>query len=204
MERAILTNVILLDCLTRYNIDMKRIGFILGLCCCAAGIYVLAIVTAPLFWPFPTNSVATNGTAGQNDSQPTLEIPALGLSEPIFTGDESMLDKGVWLKFADRSNPELGGNTVIVGHRFNFGLTPGETKRKSPFFHIDTIQIGDKIYVAWKGKRYTYTVSKLFTVSPHAVEIEENTEQAQLTIYTCTLKGEYDGRKVLIAKPDII
>jgi LPXTG-site transpeptidase (sortase) family protein len=130
--------------------------------------------------------------------QPRVMIPAISLNEKIYVEDDG-LDKGVWLKYANATNPETGGNIILTGHRFNFGLTPDLTKRKSPFYHITDLKPGDPIYIFWNNKRYEYQVKELKKVSPYAVEIEEDTPETQLTIYTCTLGGRYDGREVIIA-----
>ncbi len=136
------------------------------------------------------------------EEKKTLMIPKIGLKEEIFEGDESALELGVWHKFPERSDPSIGGNFVLVGHRFNFGLTPGETKRKSPLYNVDQVEVGDSIIVEWNGKIYKYIVTAREQVTPNQIEVERNTRDSRLTIYTCTLGGRYDGREVIVAKPE--
>lgn len=128
-------------------------------------------------------------------------IPKLGLDEQIYSADEKALDRGIWHKFDTRSNPSTGGNFVLVGHRFNFGFTPGEVKRKSPLFNIHQLQIEDEIEVHWENKKYTYKITEKKQVEPDAIEIEENTNENKLTLYTCTFGGWQDGRVVVVAEP---
>ena len=177
----------------------------LGIVLVGGGLYALITISYPLLWPYlaalhSQDNALASGL--KQDAEAALIIPTLQLTEPVLTGrDESLVDSGVWMKYSERSNPEIGGNTVIVGHRFNFGLSPHETKRKSPFFNIHTLKIGDEIKIGWKGKTYHYSITEKRTVAPHQTEIENNTTEPMLTIYTCTLRGEYDGREVIIAKP---
>ena len=130
-----------------------------------------------------------------------LYIPKIDINLPYTTGDETVMEKGAWWRRPDNGNPADGGNFVLSAHRFIMGLTPQQTLRKSPFYNIDKLKIGDKIYIDYSGKRYKYTISKIFAVAPDAVEIEQRTEQPQLTLYSCTLGGASDGREVIIATP---
>jgi LPXTG-site transpeptidase (sortase) family protein len=183
-----------------YREMRKKLFIIIAVSVTAVGLYMLASFVELLLVPYAPAPIQPEEVVAQ-DTQPNLSIPVLNLNEKLYFGGEEMLDQGVWMKFADRSNPEKGGNTVIVGHRFNMGLAPGMTKRKSPFYHIDKLEVGDSIYVSWLGKQYEYKVAEIKTVSPYAVEVEVDTEEPQLTLYTCTLGGAYDGRHVIIAHP---
>jgi LPXTG-site transpeptidase (sortase) family protein len=72
---------------------------------------------------------------------------------------------------------------------------------KSPFYNIGKLQVGDHIFVDFKGKRYEYAISEKYAVKPDGVEVESPTKDPQLTLYSCTLRGSSDGRDVLEAKP---
>ena len=130
-----------------------------------------------------------------------LYIPKIDINLPYTTGDETVMEKGAWWRQPDNGNPADGGNFVLSAHRFIMGLTPQQTLRKSPFYNINKLEIGDKISIDYSGKRYEYTISKIFAVAPDAVEIEQRTDQPQLTLYSCTLGGSSDGREVIIATP---
>ena len=130
-----------------------------------------------------------------------LYIPKIDINLPYTAGDETVMEKGAWWRQPGSGNPADGGNFVLSAHRFIMGLTPQQTLRKSPFYNINKLEIGDKISIDYSGKRYEYTISKIFAVAPDAVEIEQRTDQPQLTLYSCTLGGASDGREVIIATP---
>ncbi len=68
-------------------------------------------------------------------------------------------------------------------------------------YDLDKMKLGDKIIVDWHKKRYAYKVTKIYSVKPNAVEIEERSDYRKMTLYTCTLAGSTDGRIVIEAKP---
>lgn len=129
-----------------------------------------------------------------------LYIPKLKLNLSYRSGDQGVLKDHIWHRFPERGDPEKGGNFILAGHRFEIGLTPGEIRRKSPFYHINLLVPGDKIYADFKGKRYEYEVTKHFGVTPTQVEIEAESDDPKITLYTCTLRGEKDGREVIEAR----
>ena len=170
-----------------------------------AGLYTLAVVLTPAIIA-PTINPTSNKTVKQLQSKAAitenrLYIPKIDVNLPYATGSETVMEKGAWWRQPDNGNPADGGNFVLSAHRFIMGLTPQQTLRKSPFYNIDKLEIGDKITADYSGKRYEYTISKIFAVAPDAVEIEQRTEQPQLTLYSCTLGGSSDGREVIIATP---
>ena len=170
-----------------------------------AGLYILAVALTPAIIA-PTINPTSNKTVKQLQSKAAitenrLYIPKIDVNLPYATGSETVMEKGAWWRQPDNGNPADGGNFVLSAHRFIMGLTPQQTLRKSPFYNIDKLEIGDKIYIDYSGKRYKYTISKIFAVAPDAVEIEQRTDQPQLTLYSCTLGGSSDGREVIIATP---
>lgn len=129
-----------------------------------------------------------------------LYIPRLKLNLPYAAGDESVLNDAIWHRYPERGDPERGGNFILAGHRFEMGLTPGETRHKSPLYHIDKLQKDDFLYVDFKGKRYAYKVIERLTVAPNQTAIEAASTEPKLTLYTCTFKGASDGREVILAQ----
>mgnify|MGYP001689892069 FL=1 len=110
------------------------------------------------------------------------------------------MEHGAWWRKPENGNPKDGGNFVLSAHRFIMGLTPQQTLRKSPFYNIDKLTVGDEIVIDYNGARYIYAISEKRSVKPEAIEIEQRTDQPQLTLYSCTLGGANDGRDVFIAK----
>lgn len=136
----------------------------------------------------------------QKISENRLYIPKIDVNVTYKFGGEEALEQGAWWRKPNNGNPEKGGNFVLSAHRFVMGLTPQQTSRKSPFYNIHRLEVGDEIVVDYNSKRYTYAVDKKFAVKPDAVEIEEPTTEPQLTLYSCTFGGASDGREVFVAK----
>ncbi len=131
-----------------------------------------------------------------------LYVPKLGIDVAIVTGvDESTLEGGAWHRQPQNGDPITGGNYVLAAHRFNLGLTPQQTRAKSPFYYIDKLKTGDDIYVDYRGVRYAYKVDKSYKVNQDQVSIEAQSDNAKLTMYSCDLRGPEAGREVVEAKP---
>lgn len=62
---------------------------------------------------------------------------------------------------------------------------------------MKTSQVKKKLI---NGRRYQYEITKKYEVKPTQIEIEASSNEAKLTLYTCTLQGENDGREVFEAK----
>jgi sortase A len=133
--------------------------------------------------------------------QQRIIIPKIGVDIAFLTGNDSAtLDQGAWWRYPERGDPVKGGNFILSAHRFKLGWTPAKTRAKSPFYNINKLVAGDKIYIDFKGQRYTYTVTRTYAVTPQTVSIEAPSDEPKLTLYSCTLKGALDGRDVIEAK----
>lgn len=125
-------------------------------------------------------------------------IPKIGVETPIIEGEtEDALDEGAWHR-PDTGSPDRGGNTVITGHRFKY-LPPNNLT----FYHLDKLEKGDQIIVSWEGIEYYYVTSEVFVVEPDRVDIEADTAQPRLTLYTCTPLWTAEKRLVVVAEPDV-
>lgn len=140
-------------------------------------------------------------TKSQPSKTDTLYIPAIDMSLPFASGGAHVLDHNAWWRKPENGNPADGGNFVLAAHRFELAPTPAETRRKSPLYSVHRLKEGDSIVVDYQGERYTYTISKIYRVKPTDIQIEDRTQEPQLTLYTCTLNGDSDGRDVIIAQP---
>lgn len=166
----------------------------------AGGIYLLVLVMTPnIPLLFPVERIDAKSLP--EPSEDRIYIPKIGISVPLVSGGPEALEQGAWHRFPERGNPVDDGNFIVSAHRFSLGATPGQTRRKSPFYHIDKLAVGDQIIVDFQGKRYGYEITEEKQVTPTQVEIEAPSDEPKLTLYTCTLKGESDGREVFIAKP---
>ena len=139
-----------------------------------------------------------------NLAENRLYIPKINVDVAVvkINGDEkTALEKGAVHRAPDSGNPAKGGNFVLAAHRFQLGFTPDQTRQKSPFYHIDQLNTGDQLYVDYYGTRYAYEVTERKDVPQNATEIEDRTDSAQLTLYSCELAGPQAGREVVLAKP---
>lgn len=170
-----------------------------------AGAYLLIDCLAP---NLPIDGKPADATAqklvtekpGQNGNR--LYVPQINVDVAVVEGtDARVLEKGAWHRQPQNGNPEEGGNFVLSAHRFNLGLTPQQTRATSPFFHIGEVQTGDQIFVDWGDKRYAYKVTRKYDVPRTATEIENRSDDAKLTLYSCDWRGEAAGRYVVEAKP---
>lgn len=126
--------------------------------------------------------------------QNTLVIPQIGVDSPIVEGiGPDVLSGGLWRR-PHTSTPDKGGNTVITGHRFLYSSGP------KTFYNLDKVKIGDKFFLFWEGKEYDYEVVDVFVVEPDQIEIEDNTDEPLLTLYTCTPLWSATQRLVIRAR----
>lgn len=172
------------------------------------GAYILIVALAPVIPPSlyvsQEEAVARLAESRPELDENRLHIPQIDLSVPIVPingNEEYALNLGAIHRAETSGNPRDGGNYVVAGHRFNYGLTPQETRRLSPFYHIDKLSLGDEIFVDYEGERYVYRISEKRGVPATAVEIEQPTDQPRLTLYSCELGGSLAGREVIFAKP---
>lgn len=169
------------------------------------GLYTLVIAISP-FISSQTINPKNNSTTqliSKTENKITenrLYIPKIDINLPYVSGGAETMEHGAWWRKPENGNPKDGGNFVLSAHRFIMGMTPQQTLRKSPFYNIDKLTVGDEIVIDYNGARYIYAISEKRSVKPEAVEIEQRTAQPQLTLYSCTLGGANDGRDVLIAK----
>lgn len=179
-------------------VTLRRFNNVLSLVVIALCLYV---ILAP-FWPEVSYRVQKTPKLVQEvekgsdpeviPNENTLVIPKIKLQQQIFDGGEWVLNKGVWHQ-PNTGAPDTGGNTVLSGHRFTYG-------GPAVFYHMDKIEIGDKIVLFWNKKKYQYEVEAIKEVPPTAVEVIAPTEDPRLTIYTCTPLITAKNRLVIQAK----
>jgi sortase A len=149
--------------------------------------------------PSATEALAKVVAAKPSSSTPVpkgdwLVVPSMHLDDQIIEGrDASVLKYGPWRR-PSASTPDKGGNTVIVGHRYTY------TDPRGIFYYLNKVQIGDQIAIFWQGKKYTYGVTTISQVSPNSTGVEAPTQDAQLTLYTCTPLWLPTDRLVVVAK----
>lgn len=94
--------------------------------------------------------------------------------------------------------PGKHGNVVIFGHSSGLWWTPG--KYKFVFTLLDKLSDGDRIFIDYKGVRYTYRVTGSRVVEPTDVSVLGQSDENMLTLITCTPVGTSDKRLIVSAK----
>ncbi|MFH1366443.1 MAG: class D sortase [Patescibacteria group bacterium] len=157
------------------------------------------------FYPYETKLLNSNLNLGKLPevkdvkripSDNRLVIPKIGVDVSIVEGknEEASLLKGAW-HIPGTQDPAKGGNMVISGHRFRY-RPPNNTT----FYLLDKLAVGDPFIVYWQGKEYDYQVSQTKIVEPNAIEILDNTDSPQVTLYTCTPLFTTKQRLVVIGE----
>ncbi len=180
-----------------------QVAIVVPVFCILGGGYLLVLTQSAN--PYISNHVKSpidlNTKDDAKDARDRIQIAKINLEVPFFAGTSpALLEKGVWHRYAERGDPKKGGNFILSAHRFTLGNSPSQTKTKSPFYNINKLAIGDQIRVFFHGTWYDYAITKMYDVKPNATEIEAPSDEAKLTLYTCTLKGSADGRTVVEAR----
>ncbi len=196
---------------------LRKLNLLLTVCTVFVGLYlaISPIVPAVLFIIKDKRTAASAPYGGKLDEAlrsvdatatanpqpqgiPTtnqLVIPGIFLNEPILEGDTiATANNGAWRR-PTSSRPDIGGNTVIVGHRWTYRAA------RDVFFHLDKVKVGDPIAVYWQQKEYLYKVSSVSVVLPHEVWVEEQTNTPTLTLYTCT--PVWSSRQRLVIRAEL-
>jgi sortase A len=121
-----------------------------------------------------------------------LVIPAIHVDKFVVQGTaEADLDKGPG-HYVDTPMPGQRGNAAIAGHRTTYG---------APFFELDSIRPGARIYLTdTAGRTFDYRVTRKEVVSPNDVAVLDDTPYAELTLTTCNPPYSATSRLVVVAR----
>jgi len=185
----------------KYGKKLYIIAFLaLGLFLLAA--YIIYILLTPAIQKKSPDEIKTVAQESAKEDKDAIFIPAVGVQAQIVQGSSNVLDMGVaWNRLPKQGSPATGGNMIITGHSFVWGLDPKQVKQNSIFYDLKSTKVGDEVLINWQGKQYKYAVQEVKTVKPNALDIEFQTAKPRLTIYTCTAGGAADGRVVVVATP---
>jgi len=118
-----------------------------------------------------------------------IEIPKIKVNAAILEGTDDSA-----LQYAVGHYPGFGeigqaGNYVLLGHRnYVYGHF---------FRNIDKLEADDQIIITKGTDVYTYSVTESFVVKPEEVWVLEQTEEAAITLITCTPIGTYTDRLIV-------
>lgn len=125
-----------------------------------------------------------------------LIITKIGVNAPIVEAKNSEwgLSKGAW-RVPESSMPDMGGNTVITGHRFKY-LPPNNLT----FYLLDKLEVGDIVSVIWKEDDYFYRVRETKIVPAIELSIMDPADEPILTLFTCDPIYSTENRLVVISE----
>jgi sortase A len=124
-----------------------------------------------------------------------IQINSINLDSKLISSNTNKdLWKGIWHR-SNTGNPVKGGNMVVTAHRFLY------TGNNNTFYNLPKVKMNSVITLYWEGIKYDYRVYEIFEVTPDAVEIEDNTDNHILTLYTCTPLWTSTKRFVVRATP---
>lgn len=131
------------------------------------------------------------------ETHATLTIDSTNIVGNISEGTTSdAMMHGFW-HFPSSAYPGQKGNTVIIGHRFQY-IPPA----KNTFFNLDKVKIGDSIVITQDVGAYTYIVTDIQIVEPNDMSVLQKTDDYRLTLLTCTPLWTSKQRLVITAKLD--
>lgn len=149
----------------------------------------------------PNNDIAVS-------PEPRLIIPKINVDVPVYydvgsdhNSQMAAMEKGLAHFSIPGANSHPGeiGNTVIAGHSSNDVFDRGDYK--FIFVQLDKLKVGDSIYANYKGKRYTYVVTKKEVVKPNRVDkLIYTTNKPVMTLITCTPLGTALNRLLVTAE----
>ena len=101
------------------------------------------------------------------------------LQEATYNNYEDALKKGVW-RVSDFGPPTDGSQPIILAaHRFGYLAWSNMFRRKSSFYNLPKLSVGDTVEITWRQRKYVYEVYA-------EGEGEEITDySADLILYTC-------------------
>lgn len=141
-----------------------------------------------------------------------LVVPKLGKSVPLVTmGAENIqgenwnelekqiqngLRKGV-VHYPGTAQPGQFGNVFMTGHSSYYPWDPG--KFKDVFATLGKLEVGDKYYVYYNQKKYTYQITEKKEVQPNNVTVLNQPSDKKIsTLMTCTPVGTTLRRLIIV------
>ncbi|MFT5977936.1 MAG: sortase A [Candidatus Azotimanducaceae bacterium] len=117
-----------------------------------------------------------------------ISIPKLGLDAPLLEGIRlTTLDNGPG-HWPGTAMPGENGNVVVAGHRTSHGAA---------FRNIDQLVAGDIVQFNTSAGVFEYTVTGTQIVTPDAIWIVDQTENATATLFACHPPGSVSYRIVV-------
>lgn len=126
-----------------------------------------------------------------------MEIPSINLSQGLVEGISDDVLQYYLGHFEGSAMPGEKGNFAVAGHRVS--------DYSEAFVNLYKTEIGDKILVKANKKEYVYEITESFIVAPDKVDVLDNTDDATITLVTCTVgaKERVIVKGKLVAENDL-
>ena len=111
-----------------------------------------------------------------------MEIPSIKLSQALVEGISDEVLQYFLGHFPDSAKPGEKGNFSVAGHRVS--------DYTDAFINLYKVKEGDEVIVKTSDKKYTYVVEENFIVEPDDISVLEDTNEATMTLVTCTVGGK--------------
>lgn len=114
-----------------------------------------------------------------------LEIPKIGLKRGFYNTDSRYNDIQYNVTLVKGSTmPDVAkGNLILMAHSGDAAI--------SYFAYLHILKPGDKVYVTYGGKKYTYKLVNVYDVEKTGkVKIVRSYEKTTLTLITCTKNND--------------
>ena len=116
-----------------------------------------------------------------------LEIPAIGLSQPLFEGVTlTAINRGP-SHWPGSAMPGEVGNVVVAGHR---------TTYTKPFWSLNELTKGDELVFTIDGERIVYVLDRIEIVHPTDIHIIDQSHERTATLFGCHPRGSARQRIV--------
>jgi sortase A len=138
--------------------------------------------------PLPEPSPRNPRAATPEIRHGMLEIPSIGLAQPLFEGVTlTSIDRGP-SHWPGTAMPGQLGNVVVAGHR---------TTKTRPFWDLDLVQPGaELIFTMADGARHVYTLDRTQVVDDDDIYIIDQSYGYRATLFGCHPKGSARQRIV--------
>lgn len=127
-----------------------------------------------------------NGSEGKqeisiNGYEPValIEIPSINLSQGLVEGITDDILQYYLGHFETSVKPGEKGNFAVAGHRVS--------DYSEAFVNLYKVEAEDEVIVKANKKEYIYKVTENFIVDPSRVDVLDNTDDATITLITCTV-----------------
>lgn len=177
-------------------------------------VYSQPVTSQPTYVPNPPGSQPVSSDddianypspADPNDGYFAIAIPSLGIndlkvSHPTDVATQqgllAPLQSGVGHLF---SYPGNGGTVLVYGHSSSTSYDISEYTKI--FRKINGLKPGDKVYIAYQGKTFTYEVTYSQTVDATDMSAYQKNTGEELILYTCWPPDDIKQRYLVHAKP---